>query len=122
MIVDLGFILGFCFLPGCLESVMAVSCLFSWPMFTGNACCWRLGYWFSDRLSLWVSKKHLLKFGGWEKVMNGGREVRKGSSVGCRADGRGFGGDREGCYRCFAAEMGMRLWNWIWGNRKEDVI
>lgn len=55
--------------------------------------------------------------------MDGWMEVRKGRSVGSRADGRGhWGGGRKSCHRCLAAELGMRLWDWVWEKRKKGDV
>lgn len=50
--------------------------------------------------------------GGWAKAMSGTKKVRKGRSVGSARDW--VQGD---CHRCFAAELRMRLRDWIWRNR-----
>lgn len=55
--------------------------------------------------------------GGWEKARSGGREVRRGRWVRARVDG-----SRKGGHGCSAAELWMRLKDWIWGNREKRML
>lgn len=52
--------IGFCFLSGFSESLMAVCCLFYWPA------------------QLMCSQGMPAGAGGWDTVMNGGRETKRG--------------------------------------------
>ncbi|XP_038199800.2 olfactory receptor 12D2-like [Arvicola amphibius] len=58
--------------------------------------------------------------GGWDKAISGGREVEEEDMW--KPQEMGMQRDRKGCQRSSAAELGMRLRDWIWGNRGDKQI
>lgn len=64
----------------------------------------------------WVSRASLLGLGSKTKQGVCGRKLEGGGSMGF-IEIRG-GNGREDCQRCSDAELGMRLMDWIWGNRE----
>lgn len=92
-------LLSFSFLSGFLESIMPMSCLFSWQP--------------AQLLCL-----HGLPggVGGWDTGLNCGNEGWRRRTLWSFGDGaRDFKG---GCRIFYVGELGIRMGYWVWGNRR----
>lgn len=99
-----GLFLGFYLLKGVLESVMTVFCWLSWP---AQLVCSQ-GTWLSRGMSSGI--------GGWDEAKCVGRR-REGEDLWDLQEME-LRDNTEICHRCSAAELDLRLGDWICGKRE----